>query len=229
MSDRWILSLIVAVLLSSVSGCGGGDGAPGGDRQPRTNPFLGDGGVADFQVTEEFEIDLTGDGVPEEVVVSVHGEDPAALEIEMSVVGRREAIQYTSVWSSADYPEIEQARARDELTPWVAGQAVRERLQDLLAEESIQPLTLGDIDPAAVRRELRFEEWRLERGLPASMPLTPEEEAQLATVVVPDDRVQEVLTALPGRPGLTYVAGSQLRTIAWSTGLDRFITVSSCC
>lgn len=229
MSDRWIFSLIATVFLPLLMACGGSHEAPGGDRQPRTNPFLGDGGVADFQVTEEFEIDLTGDGVAEEVVVSVHGDDPAALEIEMGVVGRREAIQYTSVWSSADYPEIQQARDRDELTPWVAGQAVRERLQDLLAEESLQPLTLGDIDPAAIRRELQFEQWRLERGLPASMPLTPEEEAQLATVAIPDDRVQEVMAALPGRPGLTYVAGSELRTIAWSTVLDRFVTVSLCC
>lgn len=229
MNDRWIFSLIAAVFLPLVTGCGGSDEMRGADRQPRTNPFLGDGGVADFQVTEEFELDLTGDGVPEEVTVSVYGEDPGALEIEMSVVGRRQAIQYTSVWSSADYPEIQQARARDELSPWVAGQAVRERLQDLLAEESIQPLTLGDIDTAAIRRELQFEEWRLERGLPASIPLTPEEEARLATVAVPDDAVREVLNALPGRPGLTYVAGSELRTIAWSTVLDRFVTVASCC
>ncbi len=120
-------------------GCGDAD-----PPQPRTNPFLGDGGVAAFQITEEFEIDLTEDGAPELIVVSVDGDDVRDLDIELTITRPGGDLLYGSAWNSGEYPAL---RSADRISEWQAGEVVRNHLGQLLDDDSIHPLEEADIDP----------------------------------------------------------------------------------
>jgi hypothetical protein len=223
-SGAWI---ILPILMGS-PGCGDTDGRATPRGEARTNPFLGDGRVTELQITEELELDLTGDGTPERVELTVGGEDPRDLEMELTVFGREGAVLHTAAWSSAEYAEFRRAGA-EEIPVWVASQSVRDRLEDLLGDDAVRPLVEDEIDQGRVRRELQLEEWRQERGFPASAPLTAEEEAEVGRIQVPEERVRELVGSLAGSPAFSYLAGESFRTIAWSPELGRFVTVVECC
>ena len=193
----------------------------------RTNPYLGDGGVAELQLSRELLLDLRGDGVPEQVLLSVHGDDPRALEIDLTVLGPGGQTLYASSWSSGDYPEIQ--RGGGQMSDWVAAQAVRERLEDLVTDDAIEPLMEAEVDLSALVRELQLEEWRRARDLPASVPLAPDEAEEVAAIQIPEERGRELAETLLGRPGFTYLAGDSLRVIVWSPELERMVTVYACC
>jgi hypothetical protein len=219
-----------AALVVAAGAAACGDGSAGAHRAGETqaSPFLGDGRLGDLQLEEELERDLTGDGAPERIVVQVSGDDPRALEIQLTVFGRAAAPILESAWSSADYPEFRRAGSA-EISVWVSSQVVRDRLEELLSDDSIRPFVAAEGDPAALRRELAVEAWRHERGLPASIPLTPAEEADAAAVAVRPEEVRALALSLEGRPAVTYLAGHELRTLVWSEDLGRFVRVDGCC
>ena len=230
-----MVTLVILGAAMALAGCNeAGDGSapapsPGAAPESRTNPWLGDGGVAAFQLNEEFELDVVGDGSPELVVVSVGGESVRALEIELTITAAGGRLLYGTSWTSSEYPELRQAAARGEASEWVASQAVRERLADLMGDEALHSLLEADIDPASVRRELRLERWRAERTLPRTTLPAPEDEDALNAIDVPDAEVREQVLSLVGRPALSFLAGYSFRTIVWSPELDRFVAVRGCC
>jgi hypothetical protein len=128
------------ILLLFLVGCGESP-----DTRQHTNPWLGDGSVAAFQLDEDFEVDLTGDGTPELVGITVGGETIRSLEIELTITSAGGDLLHGDTWSAGDYPQI----ARDEDLPgWVASEVVRDHLNELLAEESLEPLVEDEIEGA---------------------------------------------------------------------------------
>jgi hypothetical protein len=220
-------SLLVLALLTS-PGCGDTGGTSDRPGQDRTNPFVGDGGFGDLEMEEEFQMDLTGNGVPEVVTVAIQGHHPRALEIELTVVGAGDLVLHGSAWSSAEYPEFGRPQGADAPT-WVQAEWVREHLEELLGDDSLRPLAPGETDPLSVRRDLRLQEWRIERGFPAGALPSEDEEPQVSAIEIPDQEVREVIGSLTGRPALGYLAGGTYRTIVWSPELERFVQVTGCC
>ncbi|MDB4883968.1 MAG: hypothetical protein JWL95_2734 [Gemmatimonadetes bacterium] len=185
--------------------------------------------------------DLTGDGVPERLVVTATGTRFDSMPIQLQILdGRAGARLYLARWSSRDYFKYEpaggqpdSAAARERIT--------RRNVDRILSDSAFIPprVTLADgstatVDTGVVRYHLLELDWRRAHGLPDTMPIPREAEEQLGRQ---DDasgaeraRAAAVAAELRGRPTFTYHEGGELTyTIVWSDREHAFVRVFSCC
>ncbi|MEO8563990.1 MAG: hypothetical protein ABI601_18060 [bacterium] len=184
--------------------------------------------------------DLTGDGVPERLVLHAAGGRTDSLAIVLEIRdGKSGTLLHRARWSSRDYFKYEPAdgtpddAARDAL--------VRRNLDRVFADSAfVAPrTTLPDgrteaVDTSVVRYALLELDWRRVHGIADSMPTPPAAETELGRPRVTDAalraRTAAVGAELRGRPTFTVFQGGELtNTIAWSDREHAFVRVFSCC
>lgn len=184
-------------------------------------------------------IDLTGDGVPESLVVTAAGDRSDSLQVRLEIRSKDGERRYADSWSSrayfsydADFASVpDSARER----------RVREQLDRLLSDSAFTAAGRGTRSDSAQRRgemrdAIRFDlaerRWRIEHGVPrgVELPIAGHEALNEYARRIPADSVERLVDELWGMPTFRYFAGGEVTYIvAWSDRLGRFVRIFACC
>lgn len=184
-------------------------------------------------------IDLTGDGVPESLVVNAAGDRPDSLQVRLEIRARDGELLYADSWSSrwyfnydADFASVpDSARER----------RVREQLDRLLSDSAYTAAARATRTDSVQRRgemrdAIRFDvaehRWRAGHGVPAGaeLPIAGHEALNEYARRIPADSVERLVDELWGMPTFRYFAGGEVTLIvAWSGRLGRFVRIFACC
>lgn len=189
--------------------------------------------------TRRRSIDLTGDGVPESLVVTAIGARPDSLQVRLEIRSKDGGLLYADSWSSrwyftydADFASVpDSARER----------RVREQLDRLLSDSAFTAAggakrTDSGQRHTAMREAIQFDvaehRWRTEHGVPrgAELPIAGHEALNDYARRIPADSVERLVSELWGMPTFRYFAGGEVTYIvAWSGRLGRFVRIFACC
>ena len=237
MTPRFIHRASLAALIIC-SACGAGNDAPA---PQNADTSAGDTRRVPAPITLERSAsrDLTGDGVPERLIVAATGFRFDSLPIELQILdGRAGARLYVARWSSRDYFKYEPASGPDSAA--ARERITRQHIDRLLSDSAFvsREVTLLNgrtetVDTSVVRYHLLELDWRRTHRLTDTMPIPREAEEQLGHHVAnaeERERAATVATELRRRPTFTYHQGGELTyTIAWSDRERAFVRVFSCC
>jgi hypothetical protein len=243
MPSRLVPFTRFAVLLACTAGAACGTSSD--ERAPRVADTSSIGAAARALTPVALERtasrDLTGDGVPERLVVSARGARFDSLAIELQILdGRAGSRLYLARWSSRDYFKYDTPDAGPDSAAAIE-RITRRHIDRLLSDSAfVTPtITLPDgraetVDTSVVRYHLLELDWRRTHGLADTMPIPREAEEQLgrerASSAEERARAAAVATELRSRPTFTYYEGGELTyTIAWSDLEHAFIRIFSCC
>lgn len=220
--------------------CGAGSDA----RAPRsvdTSAGAAERALTPIAIERTASRDLTGDGVPERLIVSASGARFDSLAIQLQILdGRAGARLYVARWNSRDYFKYEPSGGQPDSAA-AAERITRRNIDRVLTDSAfVAPrMTLPggraeSVDTSAVRYSLQELDWRRAHGLADTTPMPREAEEQLghlgAASAADRERAAAVAAELRGRPTFTYREGGEITyTIAWSDRERAFVRTFSCC
>jgi hypothetical protein len=164
------------------------------------------------------DVDVTGDGRPERIVVSADGPTAEALTVTLAITSPGGERLYRTRWPAAAYFKYAYP---DDRTEQGLRRAVRAHIERLTADSALAPRSVRDtsgrvlawLDSAVVQDDVHQH--------PRAGTTEPRRVASL---------LRELRGALPGRPTFTYFGGGEeTYTLVWSTSEHRFVRIFACC
>jgi hypothetical protein len=190
----------------------------------------------DVTFEDERRIDLTGDGLPERVMLDARGPTYDSLHIRLQIRSDADSLLYHDAWSSGRFVENAVGAPPQDTA---IQRLVRGHLTEMLKDAAFAPpaIVAGEIheggimpDSEAVRSDIAEYSWRRSAGLPDTVPLPAGARDQIGALLVPDADLTALVGELARQPSFTYAAGHELtNTVAWSHQERRFIRIRSCC
>jgi hypothetical protein len=175
-------------------------------------------------LTQERDVDLTGDRAPELVRIAARGTRPESLAVTLTVRDSAGATLHRETWSSGAWlaridPSV--------LTPAIADSLVRRRIDDVLGDGAVvRPAT---VDPRAVARDVAERTWRRGNGLADALPLPAAGLEAVQAAARDTTRVRALVAERRRQPALRWMLSDGHRAIAWSPTERRFVRVEQCC
>ena len=173
--------------------------------------------------------DLTGDGTPETITVTVTGPRADSATAHLSIVGSSGDTLYQDRWNTSFYFHyVDRATFTDSAATALVVAHLRRVLSDSAFTTPRGALTLPDRD--AVLYDLKEQAVRERYGIPAGTPLQPAQHDEMNSTPIPSARVDSLLTELKQQPTFMYHAGGEITYIlSYSPTLKRMVRIFSCC
>lgn len=205
------------------------------DRSPADSTWPATGPI-DYRRSRS--VDFTGDGEPEDVVVTARGRAYDSLDIALTITAASGDTLWREAWPSLLYFKYDPIEGKPDST--VRG-IVRDHVEQLLANDRFTmrgglPAVLsrgGNADAImheAIHYHLAELDWRREAGLAPAAPTPTRAYSEISTDSVSVARVDAVLEDVRDARSFMYFAGGEATyAIAWSDRENAFVRISSCC
>ncbi len=219
---------------SSAKADTGNPGTPAWNVAVADSFVAAEGGVA-YDARRDF--DLTGDGKPETVAVHAAGARTDTMQVRLSILSATGDTLFVDAWNTQAYFAFD---ARSRFTAHAADSVVLSHLRKLLRDDAFIAVstkgsgkahnTRGEIDPDAVRYDIKENGVRAAMHIPRGTPLSPAALHAQEKFPVPDALVDSLVKDLEGQPAFQYFAGGEITSsIAWSRAKHRFVRIFACC